>query len=207
MKSDVDWEPVAEMLAGYEESTDVSDRLLGVTVNQHSETIQQLNELKADIKKSSEALAELTVVKAELNQHAEMTYKAFQEIQADVLSQSTLVRNVYEQTNEQKNKLNRLLQQVKGVPEQLQALADPIERLQAAQRVPGGRRQRKQESALPQLPTKTVAIVLVVQSALVAFVTALLIYQFPPAANAKSQQQWYAIFQRVDRLYQAKYGK
>lgn len=152
-------------------------------------------------------LAQLEEVKLEVKQQADVTYDTLEAINAEVLAQSTVVTQLHQRTKEQQDQLNRILQRTKDVPDQLEALSEPIQRLQALQPSRSGReRRQRSKPAPPPISPRTIGLVLVAQAVLVASVTALTLHVLPPGTNIKSQQQWYAIFQRIDRMYKDQYG-
>ncbi len=145
-------------------------------------------------------------VLALIKQESEINYDVLQEIKYEVLAQATLATQVYQLSEKSHNLINRITKSTTDVTGHLEALSEPISKLQVLQQLQSGR-QRRQPVAVPsQFNLKSVGLLLVAQSLLVAIVTAFTVYFFPLGANLKAQQQWYAIFQRVDQLYRDEQG-
>lgn len=133
-------------------------------------------------------------------------YGTLQETKFEVLALATITKNLHEQSEEGQGKLNRIFKQSKEIPQQLESLEESIQRSQKQSRSSRQEQPEKVTSSISRFNMGTVAIMLIVQTVLATIATTSVIHQFPPGANVKSQQQWYAIFQRVDRLYKDRHG-
>lgn len=156
----------------------------------------------------SEILKEFNKIYAAVYEQSDETYESMQELKAEVLAQGIFLTQLDTQSKQQQEMLNRSVQNTKGVPDQLQALTEPIQQLQAQQnaQVHSSRRESRKSHGPTRFSTRVVLLLMLGQSMLVAIATALAIHYFPPDPSIKSQQQSLAIFQRLDRLYKEKFG-
>lgn len=156
----------------------------------------------------SEILKEFNKIYAAVYEQSDETYESMQELKAEVLAQGIFLTQLDTQSKQQQEMLNRSVQNTKGVPDQLQALTEPIQQLQAQQnaQVQSSRRESRKSHGPTRFSTRVVLLLMLGQSMLVAIATALAIHYFPPDPSIKSQQQSLAIFQRLDRLYKEKFG-
>ena len=158
----------------------------------------------------NEALAQLTNLSTALVEQTQENTQFIQELGQGVISQATIIKDLHQHSDEFKNKLDTISGQITETSAQATSLRESISQIQEQQNILiKNRRQLEAQAPSPVAASfnwRSVLPLLVAQSAVVALVTVLSLNQFPPKATAKAEQQWYAIFQRVDQLYKDKHG-
>lgn len=158
----------------------------------------------------NEALAQLTNLSTALAEQTQENTQFLTELGQGVISQATVVNDLHQHSDEFKGKLDKISAQIKENSAQAMTLSESLSQIQEQQKILIKNRRESAAQASSPIPTsfnwRSVLPILVAQSAVVALVTILSVNQFPPKATAKAEQQWYAIFQRVDRLYKARFG-
>lgn len=151
-----------------------------------------------------EILKEFKAIYKAVQEQSDDAYEYMQELQAESLAQATLLTQLYKLAMQQQEMLRR----TKDIPDQLQALTEPIQKLQAQQnaQMQSSRRESRKSPTATKFSTRVVLLLMLGQSLLVASATAVAIHYFPPDPSIKAQQQSLAIFQRLDRLYKDRFG-
>ena len=159
----------------------------------------------------NEALAQLTNLSTALAEQTQENTQFLNELGQGVLSQATIINDLHQHSDEFKGKLDKISAQIKETSAQATSLRESLSQIQEQQKILIKNRRQPEGQASSPVPTsfnwRSVLPLLVAQSAVFALVTVLLLNQFPPKATAKAEQQWYAIFQRVDQLYKVRHGK
>lgn len=153
--------------------------------------------------------SELTAAIARLTELTQENRLILNEVGVELLSQSVVLTKLHKQTAQFNEQIGQIDKQIKGLPNPATILKEPIEQIQESQKVLiKSRRDRSLDnrSSNPNYSHKTIALLLAAQTGVVAIATTLALNYFPPKATAKAEQQWYSIFQRVDKLYKAKFG-
>ena len=158
----------------------------------------------------NEALSQLTSLSTALAEQTQENTQFFQELGQGVLSQAAIINDLHQHSDEFKGKLDKISTQIKETCAQATSLRESLSQIQEQQKILIKNRRESAAQAPSPIPTsfnwRSVFPLLVAQSAVVALVTVLSVNQFPPKATAKAEQQWYAIFQRVDQLYKDRHG-
>ncbi len=158
----------------------------------------------------NEALSQLTNLSTALAEQTQENTQFLNELGQGVLSQATIINDLHQHSDEFKGKLDKISVQIKETSAQATSLRESLSQIQEQQKILIKNRRQPEAQASSPISTsfnwRSVFPLLVAQSAVVALVTVLSVNQFPPKATAKAEQQWYAIFQRVDRLYKARCG-
>ena len=159
----------------------------------------------------NEALAQLTNLSTALAEQTQENTQFLNELGQGVLSQATVINDLHHHSDEFKGKLDKISGQIKETCAQATNLRESLSQIQEQQKILIKNRREAAAQASSPIPTslnwRSVLPLLVAQSAVVALVTVLSLNQFPPKATAKAEQQWYAIFQRVDQLYKDRHSK
>ena len=159
----------------------------------------------------NEALAQLTNLSTALAEQTQENTQFLNELGQGVLSQATVINDLHHHSDEFKGKLDKISAQIKETSAQATSLRESLDQIQEQQKILIKNRRQPEAQApsavLTSFNWRSVLPLLVAQSAVVALVTVLSLNQFPPKATAKAEQQWYAIFQRVDQLYKDRHGK
>ena len=159
----------------------------------------------------NEALAQLTSLSTALAEQTQENIQFLNELGQGVLSQATIINDLHQHSDEFKGKLDKISVQIKETSAQATSLRESLSQIQEQQKILIKNRRESAAQAPSPVPTsfnwRLVLPLLVAQSAVVALVTVLSLNQFPPKAAAKAEQQWYAIFQRVDQLYKDRHSK
>ena len=159
----------------------------------------------------NEALAQLTNLSTALAEQTQENTQFLTELGQGVISQATVVNDLHQHSDEFKGKLDNISVQIKEICAQATSLHESLSQIQEQQKILIKNRRQPEAQASSPIPTsfnwRSVFPLLVAQSAVVALVTVLSLNQFPPKATAKAEQQWYAIFQRVDQLYKDRHSK
>ena len=159
----------------------------------------------------NEALAQLTNLSTALAEQTQENTQFLNELGQGVLSQATIINDLHHHSDEFKGKLDKISAQIKENSAQAMTLSESLSQIQEQQKILIINRRESAAQASSPIPTslnwRSVLPLLVAQSAVIALVTVLSLNQFPPKATAKAEQQWYAIFQRVDQLYKDRHGK
>lgn len=195
MQSDLDQTP--EYLDFYENHHQDLEQNSDFTTTQAVELLNQ-------------ALAQLTNLSTVLAQQTQENTQFIQELGQGVLSQATIITDLHQQTHRLKETLEQITLQVKDTSAKTTTLAESLNEIQESQKlILKNRRQLTTQTTRPSsgsLGWNKLVPGLIAQALLAATITIFLVHQFPPKATPKAEQQWYSIFQRVDRLYKARFG-
>lgn len=155
-------------------------------------------------------LLELIHLNTGVNHQVQQSHQFLIEIGVELLNHKTVLMDLHNQKLEVKQKLDQIIQLFNEMPAPTATLAEPLKQIQDSQRILIKSCKRiATETPVPSstgFSRRAIAMLLVAQGVVVTLFTVFLMHQIPPGATAKSQQQWYAIFQRVDRLYKDKHG-
>ena len=158
----------------------------------------------------NEALAQLTNLSTALAEQTQENTQFLTELGQGVLSQATIINDLHQHSDDFKGKLDKIRVQIKETSAQATTLSESLSQIQEQQKILIKNRRQPEAQASSPISTsfnwRSVFPILVAQSAVVALVTVLSVNQFPPKATARAEQQWYSIFQRVDKLYKARFG-
>lgn len=158
----------------------------------------------------NEALSQLTSLSTALAEQTQENTQFLTELGQGVLSQATIINDLHQHSDEFKGKLDKISVQIKETSAQATSLRESLSQIQEQQKILIKNRRQPEAQASSPISTsfnwRSVFPLLVAQSAVVALVTVLSLNQFPPKATARAEQQWYSIFQRVDKLYKARFG-
>lgn len=155
------------------------------------------------------ALTELITLNTKLAHQVQENRQVLQEIGTEILSHSILLTNLDKQSNDAQEKLGQLARQLKEQPDSTASLVEPLKQIQQSQLLLI--KSRRQHSTDTNAPASTIftrqsVALLALQGVVMALATVFLIHFVPPRVTARTEQQWYSIFQRVDRLYKDKFG-
>ena len=160
----------------------------------------------------NEALVQLTSLSTALAEQTQENTQFIQDLGQGVLSQITIITDLHKQTSELKQNLESVTIQVKETSTQTSTLTESLDKIQELQKISikNCKQLTTQTSSPGPVSTsfnrRSIFTLVTAQSVSVVLAIVFLLNQFPPKATAKAEQQWYSIFQRVDRLYKAKFG-
>lgn len=158
----------------------------------------------------NETLSELINLNTALTHQGQENRQFLQEIGVELLNHKTVLIDLHNQKQEVKDKLTQIGRLIEELPDPKATLAEPLKQIQESQRILI-KQSRRQATETPapgaiSFSRQAIAMLLAAQGVLVALTTVFIIHFVPPRATAKAEQQWYSIFQRVDKLYKAKFG-
>ncbi len=132
------------------------------------------------------------------------------EVGVELLAQSIVLNALYKQNGKLDVGLKQVVETaIKNQPNPVVALEEPLKQIQEQARILiKARKPQSSETITSSNPfsQRAIALMLIAQTVIVATATTLTINYFPPRASVKTEQQWYSIFQRVDKLYKARFG-
>lgn len=162
-------------------------------------------DLEQNVYLLNETLAQLATVSADTVTKINQQQQLIERIHNEVVAQGNIVTENFKQSA----KLNETL--TKTQPDN-NHFGEKIEHLQDAIR--GFLKTQNQNNRSPILqPTlpfsfrpRSAVILLAIQSFLLVTAITVVLNLYPPPASTKNEQQLYSIFQRVDKLYRARFG-
>lgn len=152
---------------------------------------------------------ELNATIARLSELVQENRLILNEVGVELLSQSVVLTKWHKQSVQFDERLGQIDKQIKELPNPATILKEPIEQIQESQKVLiKSRRDRSssEQSNSAKFSRKAIALFLIAQSGVLAIALTMALNYFPPRATVKAEQQWYSIFQRVDKLYKARFG-
>ena len=161
-------------------------------------------DLEQNIYVLNDTMAQLAAINTEAIAKISQQQQMIEKIHGELVAQGNVVAENFKQSS----KLSETLS--KSPPDNV--IGERIQQLQDGIR--GLLKTQNQNIKAPILPTslpfssrsRDVAMLFVFQTIFVAIATTVALNLFPPPATVKNEQQWYAIFQRVDKLYKTRHG-
>ena len=162
-----------------------------------------------------DTLADVSTLSAELTSQIQKNQEILTEVGIELLSQSTILADLRKQSIEKNEKHEHIVREIQQSHEHVNSHSERLTQLQEAQKFLTRKFITFTSKPAPQEPTpifsnglsfRQVVILLAAHGFLVVLVSCTLIHYFPPHATARNEQQWYSIFQRVDRLYKDRFG-
>lgn len=156
-----------------------------------------------------DSTGELNATIARLSELVQENRLILNEVGVELLSQSVVLTKWHKQSAQFDERLGQIDKQIKELPNPATILKEPIEQIQESQKVLiKSRRDRSssEQSNDAKFSRRAIALFLLAQSGVLAIALTMALNYFPPRATVKAEQQWYSIFQRVDKLYKAKFG-
>lgn len=159
------------------------------------ETTFTWQDLEQNLNILNEAVAQLVISNND-------AIAAIEEIQKEVAAQREIISEIHAESKKLNNNAIAGLEPDSQHDESLEKLKNAVQGLIKLQS-----QGSKVAVTSPAFANNSrTAMVILVVGVIIAALTSTAIHFFPPPASAKNEQQWYAIFQRVDRLYQEKFG-